>query len=619
MIHSPRYIFWKDWGEKDIEKEQWDIFLVQYKYDDETKDCICGYLHGIGLHAGDWMLARFKEIIPKSSDCIRFINVNTIDELNDIIEFIDDNVIDSHGKMNSLHLLNKFISIHGVDSGCFSEKCSLFFIKLLPELFTSFPQRQSCYYTALDVFSYLIPHAPDSASIKKAVYNSYHSLREIRRNSIYLEERRFINRFCKICEDKFSDLKDQVLQEIASFEKAFFQINLNWFVLAYKTEIHGLKNQFPNIYKIFLDALIGSDEYHHTPLYLFFFERVFYLPIFSYLNASKSSKASIHIKHLQMLENSLEKNFKFLSENDMQVLIRKFKGLLDSFKAHNISTTADLSWGLYGEIRCLNKLNAEISQADDQIEIPDELKNNDGKVCDVRVFNNARSSCQIYECKCKIPGYGYDGLESFSNDYLINYIPLFSNFITTCMPRFEITKYFPNFAFSNEQSYGNLAEYTSLMVNKGFRINYTDKELRKAVNEKKLLSDIIYCFYEEDFHLSPRCLLPPEPTMITLKKQQAKLLLQKDFLKNTITNALKKFLDEQKRLKQNKSSIEKFIICWTLTIPHDLIDSPFFQNIDSSDVLKQNIEVEIQEIQNQILSLNDFMALKNHNVELMFL
>lgn len=619
MIHSQRYIFWKNWGEKDVNKEQWNNYLAPYEYNDETKDCICGYLHGVSSHSSEWMIARFKEIIKKNIDCIRFINVNNFEELNDIIEFIDNNEVDLNGKLHSFHLLNKFISNKKDVSGSFSEKCSLFFINLLPDLFKNFPQSLSHYYTALDVFAYLIPLSLNSVGIKNAVDNTYRILREIRRNSIYLEERRFINGFCEIIEEKFSELRDQVLQEIAVFEKTFFQIDLNWFLLSYKKEIDSFKNQFPNTHKIFLEELTNKDEFHHIPLYLFFFERVFFLPIFSHLTAIKSSKISLHVKHLQMLENFLGLIFQILSVNDGQVLNRKFKGLLESFKARNISTTADLSWGLYGEIRCFNELSTVSFKSKDLIEIPDELKNNDGKVCDVRVFSAILSSYQIYECKCKIPGYGYDGLESFSNDYLINYIPLFSHFITTCIPAFETIKYFPNFAFSNEQSYGNLAEYSSLMVKKGFSINYTDKELRKTVNEQKILKDIIYCFYEEDFHISPGSLLPPEQVMIALKKQQAKLLLQKGFLKNTITNAINKFLDEEKRLNKSNSSIEKFVLCWILTIPQDLIDSPFFEINNSSDLLKDNIKAQIQEILNQVLALDDFKALKNHIVELMFL
>ena len=373
MIYSHRYNFWKNWGEKDLKREQWDIYLAHHEYNDETKDCICGYLHGISSHSGNWMIEKFKEIIKKSSDCIRFINVNNFEELNDIVEFIEGSDIGLREKFDSLHLLNKFISNNKDESGSFSEKCALFFINLLPGLFISFPQSLSFYYTGLDVLAYLIPLSRHSEGIKNAVDTTYRRLREVRRNSIYLEERRIINRFCEILENRFSDLKDQVLKELAVFEKTFFQTDLNWFLLSYKNEINNLKNQFPNIHKTFLEELIKRDEFHQTPLYLFFFERVFYLPIFSHLTAIKSSKTSLHIKHLQMIENFLEMILQKLSANDGQVLNRKFKGLLESFKAHNISTTVDLSWGLYGEIRCLNELAAVSSKSFDKSRSPKHL------------------------------------------------------------------------------------------------------------------------------------------------------------------------------------------------------------------------------------------------------
>lgn len=163
-------------------------------------------------------------------------------------------------------------------------------------------------------------------------------------------------------------------------------MNLNWFLSDHKNEIHVFKNQFPNIHERFLIELIQNQEFHSTPLYIFFFEKIFYLPIFSHLNAIKSSKVSTRITHLEMLENFLKNVFPILNENDAQILRRKFKDLQESFKGHNISRTTDISWGLYGEIRCINELIDEISKSSNTIELPDELKNNGGKVCDVRVF-----------------------------------------------------------------------------------------------------------------------------------------------------------------------------------------------------------------------------------------
>jgi hypothetical protein len=564
------------------------------------------------------MITKYKELVLKSTDCIRFLTVNSIEELNEFIEFIIQNKIDMYGQLSTLHLIENIISKSKDKLDKLPETFYLYFISLLPEILTNPLHQQYYHYIAEIILKIILPHVPENEIIENLVLCTHQKLRGIRRESIYLEERKILNKFCDMLEKRFPNVRKQIEEDIAKIKRVFFQTDLDFFLSKHQTVIQSFKIKFPSLYNIFLLPLNEKNNLN-LPLYLFLFEKIFYRPIFLYLDSNKKSATCFHTEHLETLENAFKKVFSSLEEIDKEHLTRKFSGLIDSFKGNNISTTADVSWGLYGEIRGLQELVKEIDHDMHQMEIPDDQnKDNGGKVCDVRVWKSNKKSCQLFECKCKIPGYGYDGIESSLNDYLLNYIPLFSCFIRMCAPEINTLKYFPNFSFLNELSYGNLSEYTNLMINKKFRANYSYKDLRDPTIEKSLLEDIISCFFEEDFVISLGYQLPSEQTLVEIKRAQAKLLLEKEFLKNTLKKSLKQFRDEDKRLKETDKAIEKFVICWTLTIPQDLIDSPFFQLANSSSSLRKNIENQIQEMLKQLLTLEEFVFLKNQNVELRF-
>lgn len=623
MIYNTRFKFWKDKGAMDLVKDSWNDYLALYDYDDETKDCICGYLQGVGTHDSSWMIARYKEILVKNSDCIRFININSVQELNELIEFISSNSIDFHGKISTLYLTEKYIeNMRKEEAIELSEKCFLFYINILMELFNNEQISHHYYFSVEKVFRFIIPLLPFNKLFYLKVEQTHETLRKIQRQTIHEPKKSLIKTIIFFLEDRFDQLKTKKQKESKDLISNFFSGKLYEFLDKYNQEITKFQTEFPILHNIFIETLVEDKDLCSAPLYLFFCEPLFYRVIFTHLHALKNSENSIHLNYLKNLEKFLSTVSKNLEKNNFDLLIKKIRSFIESIKQNCISITSDASWGLHGEFKTLQAILNDFPTIDKddfiKIEIVDDAnKKNKGKVCDFRVFNKKNNSYQLYESKCKAPGFGLDGENSLLNDFLLTYIPLISNFIRIWLPEVDRLGLFPNFIFTNRLVYGSVSDYIEMMSSKGFQTKYKYENIRNESIEKGLVSNILSCFYDQDFILSSGCdWLPTEQELIDIQKEQAKKLFEKEFIQNTLKKSLLQLLDEIKRIEISPFIIEKFNIFWTLSIPETLVCNPFFEKIASSKSLEQNIHNQIYEILNQMLTQENFISLKTRNIEL---
>ena len=605
-------------GTKDAEKLFWYEHLIYCDYNEVTNHCFWGYLEGVGTHDRIWMLERYNELIKNgNADCIRFIDVMSFAELDELVTLCFQNNVNAKEKSFLIHVFYKFLK--NIEKDCIfglSVDAQISFLDLLLGIAN---HHGSIVLEASEVYRYFIPHLTTSSAIESAATTISVRLMEYWKDSIYPEQKKFIKSMVGLIYSRFSDIKTKYENEKSQAIESFFKPLVSDYLSSHSKQLEDFKVSFPYLGEIFIEPLKAL-SFSKTSLYRFFCEPIFFRKIFIFVHISdRAENKTIYLNQLQFLEDFFAKLAKQPDCSNFSKKVTEFIDLMSSKSLNNILGAA---FGLYGEINTLRKvwdLKAS-SSCFSHIEIPLETDSKKHKkIGDVRLFLSSTHSYQCLESKCKKPGFGFDGDESRLNDYLMNIIPLISGYINICLPIINMFRLFPRLVISDEHIFGCLSDLINAMSKKGIRVNYSENELSKLDVEKEIIKNTLECFYDDEFIMSDAYLLPSDEEILNEKKRLAEILFAKDFLRNTIRASLEKFQDENKRARENNSSVDSFVICWTVFIPDCLIYNPFLTQDRFTLDLVEHIRTGIREIFDEIVLVQEFSDLKNQKIELLFL
>lgn len=605
-------------GIKDVEKLFWSEHLIYCDYNEMTNHCFWGYLEGVGTHDRTWMLERYKELIKEGkADCIRFIDLISFSELDELIAVCSQNNLSVKERDYLIHVFCKLLK--NIDGNCsydISIGSQIFFLNLLLDIAN---QHGSIIYESSTAYQYFIPRLIISQETENAATNVSSELIEYSRDSVYPEQRKFIESMIDLIKARFLNIRNRYEKEKSQIIDSIFNVLIGDYLSNHRERFEDFKTSFPYLNSFFVEPL-KAPSFSKVLLYRFFCEPIFFRKIFIFVHLPLQDRnRSIYLKQLADLESFFEMTSRKADCSDFLKKVSKFVELVSSNSLNNILGE---SFGLHGEINNLQKvweLQAS-SVYSSHIEIPlapDSKKHK--KIGDVRLHFPHTKSYQCFESKCKKPGFGFDGDESKLNDYLMNVIPLISGYVNICIPSINMLRLFPRLVVSDEYIFGRLSDLIHTISEKGIRVTYSENELSDSNTEKNVLKSVLECFYDNEFIMSEGYLLPTDEELLNHKKNLADILFAKKFLRNTLKESLKKFRDEKERAKENNLSIDSFVICWTLFTPDCLIYSPFFTQDSFTVDLVNHIRNGIREIFNDILLSDEFSDLQNQKVELMFL
>jgi len=613
-------------GTRDIEKLFWQEHLSYCEYNDTTNYVFWGYLEGVGIHDREWMMEKRKELIGNGNfDFIRFVNVLSYSELNDLIIFCIKKEINLQDKFLFLYVFDAFINfVESKTPLLLSEEVQLFFINLLPEIINQ-GKHLTLFYSGKAVYNLLIPNLLSGQSIEEAAKNKYKVMRDLRRKQLEEEKKCFAKEIVDLFEIRFPIFKTTSAQQKRETIASLFKPLLGDFLDQHRNEISCFSQSFPSLHEIFFKPLEMDASYRESFLYLFFCEPIFYRDIFFWIYFLKKKK-SYCIENLKYLESFFSKFSEKLGTQNYEIFLRKIKdfmGLIKPKKKNGLPDIVQKTCSLYGEMKCIDYAINDFSDKGNlniaKFEIPDESNSNKGKMCDVRLYSSDNKGIHFFESKYKIPGYGVEDSKSVLNDYLMNYIPLFSAYCTLFFPELDFIHLFPRLIFSHEQSYGRASDLVEAMLAKGFNVFYKKDDLKIIDVERNLLIEILSYFYDDEFSIENAHPLPAKQEVISGKMQLVDILLNKKFIPNTIKNSFEQFKYEIKRAKESNLLIGGFTLCWTLSIPYGLIDWPFFEDSSTSVALDTNIKERILSVFKDILNSGEFPELKDQDVRVVFL
>ena len=605
-------------GIKDTEKLFWYEHLIYCDYNEMTNHCFWGYLEGVGTHDRTWMLERYKELIKEGkADCIRFIDLISCSELDELIAVCSQNNISTKERSYLIHVFCKLLK--NIDGNCsfdISIGAQISFLNLLLDVAN---QHGSIIYESSTVYQYFIPRLIITQETESAATNVFSKLIEYWRDIAYPQQKKFIESMMDLVKVRFSNIRNRYEKEKSQIIEDFFNFSLGDYLSSHKAQFEEFKTSFPRLNSLFVEPLNAS-SFSKSLLYRFFCEPIFFRKILIFVHLPLQDRNRlIYLKQLADLEGFFETTSRKADCSDFLKKVSKFVELMSSNSLNNILGD---SFGLHGEINNLQKaweLQAS-SVYSSHIEIPLEPDSKrHKKIGDIRLHFPHTKSYQCFESKCKKPGLGFDGDESKLNDYLMNVIPLISGYVNICIPSIDMMQLFPRLVVSNKHIFGRLSDLIHTMSEKGIRVTYSENELSDSNTEKNVLKSVLECFYDNEFIMSEGYLLPTDEEILNHKKNLADILFAKKFLRNTLKESLKKFRDEKERAKENNLSIDSFVICWTLFTPDCLIYSPFFTQDSFTVDLVNHIRNGIREIFNDVLLSHEFSDLQNQKVELMFL
>jgi hypothetical protein len=605
-------------GIKDTEKLFWYEHLIYCDYNEMTNHCFWGYLEGVGTHDRIWMLERYKELIKEGkADCIRFIDLISFSELDELIAVCSQNNLSVNERTYLVHVFCKLLK--NIDDNCsfdISIGAQIYFLNLLLDVAN---QHGSIIYESSTVYQYFIPRLIINQETESAATNVFSKLIEYWRDSAYPQQKKFIESMMDLVKARFSNIRNRYEKEKSQIIEDFFNFSLGDYLTSHKAQFEEFKTLFPHLNSLFVEPL-NEFSFSKSLLYRFFCEPIFFRKIFIFVHLpDQTENRLIYFEKLQFLESF----FEYLSiRSDCSNFLKKVIQFVNLMSSKSLKNIWGAAFGLYGEINTLRKVweLQTLSNCGSHVEIPLEI---DGKkrekIGDVRLCFPNTKSYKCFESKCKNHGFGFDGDESELNDYLMNLIPLISGYVNICIPNISMLQLFPKLVISNEYTFGCLSDLIHGMSEKGIRVNYSGNELSNVNTEKEVLKNVLECFYDNEFKMTGAYLLPTDAEILNNKKQLANILFAKDFLRNTSVAALRKFQDENKKARDNSISIDSFVFCWTLFTPDCLVYSPFFTQDSFTVDLVNHIRNGVHEIFNDVLLSPEFSDLQNQKVELMFL
>ncbi len=203
--------------------------------------------------------------------------------------------------------------------------------------------------------------------------------------------------------------------------------------------------------------------------------------------------------------------------------------------------------------------------------------------------------CRIVEIKGKTPGHGVDGSLGVLNDFLINYGPNLVNFLHYVCPEIDLLKLFPSLVCYEPADY----EVPTAISKFIFRQRVIDRNLsRKKIkrhHEEVLISDILYSLYDAHIPLSMGQRIGEDQERLQQKMSLAESLYEKEFIENTISNALEKFRVEKEWAQQTSHIVDSYTLCWLLSMPSSLIVDAYAEDDTPTLTLRENIQRRIVE------------------------
>jgi excisionase family DNA binding protein len=492
-----------------------------------------------------------------------------------------------------------------------SSKSQMFLVDLLIELFEN--PHGHIYLHHPDIrklYEYILPRLnEDVAACAHCVYDK---LRSLYRTTLYNKE--LMQPVLALLETRFSTLKKGHEDFIEKIVRRSVDPCLLDFLKDRKESIDEFKRHFPNTHQLFIHPLESNSSYHSIPLYIFYCNPVFFGWFCSYLsNLDKNGRARGFIERL---ETFLQKLPEVLDEENRQIFLRKIEEVVISTKKSSLHEISDKAYGAYAEMLYLEKHMHNLIKADfsiDKIEIPAHAAQ---KICDFRLIS--KELCRIVEIKGKTPGHGVDGSLGVLNDFLINYTPSLVNLLHYVCPEIELSELFPSLVCYEPADYEvPMAISKFIFRQRVIDRNLTRKKIKRK-HEQELISDILYSLYDAHIPLSMGQRIGEDQERLQQKMSLAESLYEKEFIENTISNALEKFRVEKEWAQQTSHNVDSYVLCWLFSIPSSLIVDVYAEDDTPTLTLRENIQRRIVETCLKA-HLKAFPDLENERVEIVFL
>lgn len=466
-----------------------------------------------------------------------------------------------------------------------------------------------------NLYEYVILHLDEE--ITEHVYLIYHKLHSIYRKTLYNKNQ--AREILVLLERRFPYLKNKHENCIQEIIKKITDINLGDFLNDCKISISEFERHFPQIYEIFIHPLKDNSVYHSIPLYIFYCNPVFFGWFFSYLsNRDKNGRAKEFIERLEAFLQMLPK---VLDEDNRRIFLQKIDEVVRSNEKSSLTEISDKAYGVYAEILYLEKLAPKMLEDDffvEHIKIPSQAIQKNMKICDFRLFGKNKD-CRIIEIKGKFPGHGVDGSLGILNDFFINYSPNLVTFLHYVCPDIDVLELFPSLVYYEPAEY----EIPTIITKFIFRQRVIDRNLSrnkmKKPQEQQLIKDILRSLFDAHIPLSMGERIGDDEERLQEKKASAESLFEKEFIKNTISNAFEKFRIEKRLAQQALLTVNKYALHWFLSIPSSLLVDPYSEEVGLTLTLREHIQQRIikdcfKEVRSKL-----FPDFENELVELVFM
>jgi len=338
-------------GIKDAEKLFWYEHLTYCDYNETTNHCFWGYLEGVGTHDRRWMLERYQELIKEDrADCIRFIDVVSFSELDELIVVCSQNNISTKERSYLIHVFYKLL--RNIDDNCsfdISIGSQISFLNLLLDVAN---QHGSIIYESSSVYQYFIPRLIINQETASAATNVFSKLIEYWRDSAYPEQKKFIESMIDLVKVRFSNIRNRYEKEKSQIIEDFFNFSLGDYLSSHKAQLEEFKTLFPHLNSLFVEPLNVS-SFSKSLLYRFFCEPIFFRKIFIFVHLPLQDRNRlIYLRQLTNLEDFFEMTSRKSDFSDFLKKVSKFVELMSSNSLNNILGD---SFGLHGEINNLQK------------------------------------------------------------------------------------------------------------------------------------------------------------------------------------------------------------------------------------------------------------------------
>lgn len=465
------------------------------------------------------------------------------------------------------------------------------------------------------LYEYVLLHLNDE-TVEHA-YLTYHKLRSLYRKTLYNKEH--ARDVLILLERRFPNLKNDHETHLKEIIRKTIDANFGDFLNDCKVSIDEFEKRFPNIYAVFIHPLKSNSAYHSIPLYIFYCNPVFFGWFCSYLsNLDKNGRAK---EFIERLEGFLQMLPEVLDKDNHRIFLQKIDEVVRSNEKSSLNEISDKAYGTYAEILYLEKLAQKMVEDNfsvEQIKIPSQAIQKNMKICDFRLIGKNKT-CRIIEIKGKVPGHGVDGSLGILNDFFINYSPGLVTFLHYVCPDINLLELFPSLAFYDPAVY----EVPTIITKFIFRQRVIDRNLSrkkmKRPQEQGLIKDILLSLFDAHLPLSMGEQIGDDEERLQEKKAIAESLFEKEFIKNTISNAFEKFRIEKVLAQQASHTVNKYALHWFLSIPSSLIVDSYSEDAGLTLKLREHIQQKIikdcfREVRSKL-----FPDFENECVELVFI